>query len=444
MAFHSFEIKHNGTAFAIRIEPANETILAVYLRYGKRPNETHYDYKFLIPDFSSCLPPTDENCTIVNNFMQCVGRENVTYKSVNFTKPGLPKSCAPQGDDVPPPAPPEEGEEAVSFKCPDICKYENTTYTNCSCDEIPDIKFLFNSTMGENNQICKAFIDFSLCENETLLCKNSVNVLNCYALQLERFKQCRTILTSPPKLFYGIYGKCLKDPFRVFFNSSVGKAGKWYAGVQYYVPPNDTTTEEEKPVKKSHRYWDWIYNNYWWWRKMTEMTNDDEVESFLKKVVLDYVNDQREKWGFNPVEFDHKRCRWPAWKKKDRVKCEEKVEQRLDLWYQWYEWYYEEEYHNDDDNDDDDGRRKRRSLPLDSKETLDSEEQKAAQLCVVVQEKPPPPRIGETLHLIEEPELDLNVSTFYSFDVDLYTCLFWDEHNNEWSTGGCTVRHVYK
>ena len=80
------------------------------------------------------------------------------------------------------------------------------------------------------------------------------------------------------------------------------------------------------------------------------------------------------------------------------------------------------------------GDRKRRSLSSDSDET-------AERLCVVVEEKPPPFKIGESLPLVEEPpELDENVSALYSFEVSLYTCLFWDETNEEWSTRGCTVR----
>ena len=84
------------------------------------------------------------------------------------------------------------------------------------------------------------------------------------------------------------------------------------------------------------------------------------------------------------------------------------------------------------------GNRKRRSLSSDSDET-------AERLCVVVEEKPPPFKIGESLPLVEEPpELDENVSALYSFEVSLYTCLFWDETNEEWSTRGCTVRLPYR
>ena len=336
MMFHSFEIKHNDTAFAIRIEPANETMLAVYLRHGKKPNLTHFDFMFIIPNFTSCVLPGQENCSIVSDFMTCVETEDAPYKDENYTRPFLPTSCGPAPENetvtVPPPASPEPGKKVQTFECPDVCKYDNFTYDNCTCDELPDVTFLFNSSLDENNDICKAFIDFSLCPNDTLICKNSVNLLSCYVLHLDRFKKCRSILKTTPKLFYGIYAKCLKDPFRVFFNSTVGKAGKWYVGIEYYIPPNDTNTKKEKDRKDS----------------------------------LDF--------------------------------------------------------------------RKRRSLSSDSDET-------AERLCIVVKEKPPPFKIGETLPLVEEtPELDENVSARYSFEVSLYTCLFWEETNEEWSTIGCTVR----
>ena len=336
MMFHSFEIKHNDTAFAIRIEPVNETMLAVYLRYGRKPNLTHFDFKFIIPDFTSCVLPGQENCSIVSDFMTCVETEDAPYKDENYTRPFLPASCGPQPENEtvnpPPPASLGPDGEEQTFECPDACKYDTFTYDNCTCDELPDVTFLFNSSLDENNDICKAFIDFSLCPNDTLICKNSVNLLSCYVLHLDRFKKCRSILRTTPELFYGIYAKCLKDPFRVFFNSTVGKAGKWYVGIEYYIPPNDTNTKKEKDRKDS----------------------------------LDF--------------------------------------------------------------------RKRRSLSSDSDET-------AERLCIVVKEKPPPFKIGETLPLVEEtPELDENVSARYSFEVSLYTCLFWEETNEEWSTRGCTVR----
>lgn len=411
MAYHSFEIKNNDTAFSLRIEPANETILAVYVRYGRRPDETNYDYKFLIPDFSSCLPPGDMNCTMVSEFMQCVGRGNVTYKSVNFTKPGLPKSCGPPHDGTvtPPPAPP-----GTTFKCPDVCKYENYTYPNCSCDEIPDMTFLFNSTMADNSHMCKTFIDFQICENDTLLCKNTVNLLSCYVLQLESYKQCRSMFTIP-QLFYGMYEKCLKDPFRVFYNSSVGKAGKWYVGVQVYVPPNDTTTEEEGGMEEVEESVEGILNYDLFLRKITNMTNETEVKVFVEKYVVDYVNHYRRLRGKGNVTLEDDHCYWPRW----FCHCEKQVRRIMNRWSGNHKWKKE-----------DDKKRKRRSLASD---------ENADRLCVVVKEKSPPPKIGEIMTLVEEHERDLNGSTLYKFDVALYTCLFWDKSKDEWSTAGCTV-----
>ena len=404
MAYHLFEIKNNETAFSVRIEPANETILAVYVRFGRRPDETHYDYKFLIPDFSSCLLPGDMNCTMVSEFMQCVGSENVTYKSANFTKPGLPKSCEPQqnGSTTPPPAPPGQ------FKCPDVCKYENHTYANCTCDDIPDMTFLFNSTMKDNSDTCKAFIDFQICENDTLICKNTVNLLSCYVLQLESYKQCRTMLTNP-RLFYGMYEKCLNDPFRVFYNSSVGKAGKWYVGVQIYVPPNDTTTEEEESDEGILRYDLFL-------KTILNMTDKDEVEVFVEKYVVDYVNNYRRLRGKRNVTLKDRRCYWP-WRWKNR--CKKKVNGIMKWWKDQHKWKKENGK-----------KRKRRSL---------SSDENADRLCVVVKEKSPPPKFGENITLVEEHELDVKTSTLYNFDVALYTCLFWDESKEEWSTAGCTV-----
>ena len=438
MMFHSFEIKHNDTAFAIRIEPVNETMLAVYLRYGRKPNLTHFDFKFIIPDFTSCVLPRQENCSIVSDFMTCVETEDAPYKDENYTRPFLPASCGPEsGNETLKPPPPAshgpDGEEQT-FECPDACKYDNFTYDNCTCDELPDVTFLFNSSLDENNDICKAFIDFSLCPNDTLICKDSVNLLSCYLLHLDRFKQCRSILKTTPKLFYGIYAKCLKDPFRVFFNSTVGKAGKWYVGIEYYIPPNDTNTEKEEEKKDSLDFeanepdWDRL-EKLGWWRKLIKQNKEDNARRYLEGKVLRWAKWARWRTSFQGDDVYDQNCSF--WYLFRKYECGKFVDRYLGYWRLW-----QDKKDDGDDDEEEDSDRKRRSLSSDSDET-------AERLCVVVEEKPPPFKIGETLSLVEEPpELDENVSALYSFDVSLYTCLFWDETNEEWSNRGCTVRFV--
>ncbi|XP_078384727.1 sperm receptor for egg jelly-like [Oculina patagonica] len=304
MAYHSFNITHHDTAFSIRIQPMNETRYIVYLRYGKRPNETHFDYQFLIPDFTSCLPPEDENCTIVSEFMQCLGANSTPYHDANFTKPGQQTYCGPpKNDSVPAPAPPEDGEEEEDFSCPEICSYGNLTFSNCSCDEIPDVSFLFpNATIAEDIQTCRDFINFSLCPNNTMLCKNSINLLSCYLLEFERFEQCRAILTTPRKLFYDIYGRCTDDPFKVFFNHTVGKAGKWYVGVQVYIPPFVNDTEEEEEDEDDFEFEDWK-------DAVRNMTDEDDVEEYLEAHIVAVVNSGKN----TTVELDDDDCGLYRW-----------------------------------------------------------------------------------------------------------------------------------
>lgn len=425
MAFHTFNISNEDTAFSIRIEPVNETRFVVYLRHGKRPNETDFDFEFLVPDFSSCLPPNDENCSMVSQFMECVGVESIPYQQVNFTKPGQKTYCGPPKNEsvpAPAPAPPENGEEEEDFKCPELCRQGDLTFADCSCDEIPDISFLFpNATTEEDAQTCRDLIDFALCENDTTLCKNSVNLLNCYLLQLGRFEQCREILSTPRKLFYDIYGKCLDDPFKVFFNHSVGKPGKWFVGVKVYIPPfvNETVEEEQEPPEEGED----DYESSEWWQAIREMTDEEEVEELLEEYIVNKVRAERN----SEVELDDRKCWvwvwvWRWWRFRwRRWSCERWVSYRLEQW---------QDYQNG-------GGRKRRSL---LSNTTDSDtEIKAKRLCILVKEKDPPPKIGEEMVLVEEPEFEINVSSSYSFDVKLYTCLFWDEENDEWSTKGCKV-----
>lgn len=419
MAYHTFNISYEDTAFSIRIQPVNETRFVVYLKHGKRPNETDFDYEFLVPDFSSCLPPNDENCSMVSQFMECVGVENVPYQQVNFTKPGQKTYCGPpKNDSVPAPAPPENGDEAEDFKCPEMCRQGDLTFTDCSCDEIPDVSFLFpNATIEEDAQTCIDFIDFALCENDTTLCKNSVNLLTCYLLRLGRFEQCLEILSTPRKLFYDIYGKCLDDPFKVFFNHSVGKPGKWFVGVKVYIPPfvNETEEEEQEPGEGEDDF-----ESSKWWLETREIKEKKEVKKLLEEYIVDKVSAETN----STVELDDDKCRvrrwwWWWWR------CKKWVSHILDKW----EVYQNIKKHF--------GGRKRRSLLSNS--TDSDSEIKAKRLCILVKEKDPPPKIGEKMVLVEEPEFEINVSSSYSFDVKLYTCLFWDEDNDEWSTKGCKV-----
>jgi len=419
MAYHTFNISYEDTAFSIRIQPVNETRFVVYLKHGKRPNETDFDYEFLVPDFSSCLPPNDENCSMVSQFMECVGVENVPYQQVNFTKPGQKTYCGPpKNDSVPVPAPPENGDEAEDFKCPEMCRQGDLTFTDCSCDEIPDVSFLFpNATIEEDAQTCIDFIDFALCENDTTLCKNSVNLLTCYLLRLGRFEQCLEILSTPRKLFYDIYGKCLDDPFKVFFNHSVGKPGKWFVGVKVYIPPfvNETEEEEQEPGEGEDDF-----ESSKWWLETREIKEKKEVKKRLEEYIVDKVSAETN----STVELDDDKCRvrrwwWWWWR------CKKWVSHILDKW----EVYQNIKKHF--------GGRKRRSLLSNS--TDSDSEIKAKRLCILVKEKDPPPKIGEKMVLVEEPEFEINVSSSYSFDVKLYTCLFWDEDNDEWSTKGCKV-----
>ena len=423
MAYHTFNITYDDTAFSIRIQPANETRFVVYLKHGKRPNETDFDYEFLVPDFSSCLLPSDENCSMVSQFMQCAGAENVPYQQVNFTKPGQKTYCGPpENETVPAPAPPEDGEQQQDFSCPEMCRQGNLTFTNCSCDEIPDISFLFpNATIEEDVLTCRDFIDFALCENGTTLCKNSVNLLTCYLMQLGRFDQCLEILSTPRKLFYDIYGKCLDDPFKVFFNHSVGKPGKWFVGVKVYIPPFVNETEEEDQELEEGED---DFESSQWWLEIKEMTEEEEVEELLQEYIVDKVSAQTN----STVELDDRECRVWWWRRRwRRWRCNWWVTYRLN---QWKRYQRQQRWP---------GGRKRRSLLLNS--TDSDSEIKAKRLCIVVKEKDPPPKIGEQMALVEEPEFEVNVSSSYSFDVKLYTCLFWDEDNDEWSTKGCKVNY---
>ena len=205
-------------------------------------------------------------------------------------------------------------------------------------------------------------------------------------------------------------------------------------GIEYYIPPNDTNTEKEKEKKDSLDFgedepdWDGL-EKLGWWRKLIKQNKEDNARRYLEGKVLRWAKWARWRTSFQGDDVYDQNCSFWYWFRK--YECGKFVDRYLGYWRLWHD-----KKDDGDDDEEEDSDRKRRSLSSDSDET-------AERLCVVVEEKPPPFKIGETLRLVEEPpELDENVSALYSFDVSLYTCLFWDETNEEWSNRGCTVRFV--
>lgn len=159
----------------------------------------------------------------------------------------------------------------------------------------------------------------------------------------------------------------------------------------------------------------------------------------MKEFLEESVVEQMSKYYNATLELND--CWWY-----NGVKCKDVVRYLLRRWQKWMEENsddHEHDGHKNDDHDPDDHehdkrRRKRRSLlPKDNDPESDV---KAETLCIKVDEKPAPPKVGAKMELIEIPVRDIDVSTLYTFDVRFYTCLFWDELKDEWSTRGCKVK----
>ena len=184
-----------------------------------------------------------------------------------------------------------------------------------------------------------------------------------------------------------------------------------------YIPPFVNETEEEETEEGEDDF-----ESSEWWQEIREITKRKKVKKLLEEYIVDKVSAETG----SAVELDDDECRvrwwwwWLRW-----LSCERWVSYRLNRWriYQNFKRRL--------------GGRKRRSLLSNSTDT--DSEIKAKRLCILVKEKDPPPKIGDEMALVEEPEFEINVSSSYSFDVKLYTCLFWDEDNDEWSTKGCKV-----
>ena len=444
MTLHKFEIPYNDTAFHVRIEPLNETILTIYLRYGERPNRTNYDFSFTIPDFSSCLPPEEENCTVAFEFMQCL---NISHDTVRDVESYVdPTNCPPIAEQTLPPLPTGEEveisttEPKVIYPCPaSNCTYENYTYENCSCTMIPRLSFLLKdgwSNAGDD-AACQRLRNFVICpkpsgncseenctrdsldqnsdgerehfrnESQNLCGKNEVNFLSCYPnVTRNRFETCKEIFYKPPKLFYGEYGKCLQDPFKYYFPPEDGRAGDYFVAITYYTPP----VQVEMNTSLLKRYREELLRNASMIIGYNVSWEECEIEGKDCSELLDSFEQELED---EQDEIEGNKTKDKTRKRRRRRRRNRRKRNR--------------------------GDRDRRSVS-----TIPEDETPGKRICAVVKEKPPPPKPSNELETEKlpyaEPEYEPNISTLYTFEVNLFNCLFWDEENERWSTLGCRVR----
>ena len=476
---HHFEVPHSDTSFRIRIEPVKEIILTGYVGYMKRPNISSFDFNFTIPDFSSCQPPEDKNCTLAREFIAClnISDDEIIKYVENYTDP---TSCPPPDVDESAAAP---GEPTVEFPCPvPQCKYHNITYRNCSCTKIPSMLFKTDPSRSTDTKVCQHFVNFISCVNSSCeeafsagnrsygrsnesLCKAEANFLSCFPSisGVESFRKCKKGLVKRFRRFYGRFGKCLHDPFSFFFPSTELKgAGTYYvAVVNRFVSPfeqgnktqlasNSSIVEGKVDIEgglerkrnqllRRARTLDGCVS---WEECRIGNTKCSDLLIVYRKMLVQQEKKRLEKEKREREKKKKEEARKKRKKKKEDRKKKEKNHNKK----------------NKQNGDDGEDRRKRRSpfyRPngegndgdkndepkfVNGQSSTNQRTRRAAtsgasltgkprRVCVDVDEKPPPSKtvFNESHHIA------------YQFVVQLFKVWFWSEAWDAWNSSGCVV-----
>ena len=429
--FRKFHISHNYSAGLIRVEPVNESILEVFVKYGQRPNATHHDFRFLSPNFSSCLPPEDLNCSMAAEFLQCLGIDEHKMQTVESYMD--PTSCPPEAPT--PPGGAEENEDdtmsAAFYPCPPSkCSHQNISYYDCSCTMIPHVSFLWNETVSNDVEACQSFVKFVTCAESSVdcalaecprnactngtcqsagiqPCKDEVNFLSCYpGVTYDRLKTCQAILHPRPELLYRKYGECKRDPFASFFPAEYGRVGDVFISVRVYEPE-----EPKEPFP------DW---------------NETDADALLhyRELLLQNASlaeGYRVSWG--ECEINNVSCAdlLTAYRRKREYWDEERGK--------GYRKIKDGREKGDNGNEDDDrSRRRRREVPTEPDGSGSTQKR-----CTVVEEKPPPEKKDDNELPTDSVIVDSSNASLYSLDVYTFSCQYWDDVQEEWSTFGCKV-----
>ena len=388
---HHFEVPHSDTSFTIRIEPVNETMLTGYVGYMKRPSISSFDFNFTIPDFSSCQPPEDKNCTLAREFIACL----------NISDDEIIKHVETCMDPTPCPRGPVNLSAAVPQ-----CKYHNITYRNCSCTKIPSMLFKTDPSRSTDTKACQHFVNLISCVNSSCeeafsasgnrsygrsnesLCKAEANFLSCFPniSGVDSFRKCKNILVKEFRPFYGRFGKCLRDPFSFFFPSTELKG----AGTYYVAVVNRSVNSVEQGNK-------------------TQLASN--IEGALERKEKELL--RRAKTLGGCVSWEE--CRI------ENTTCS-------DLLMDYRKMLEQEKKRPEKEEEvDKEHRRKRRAATSGPSPT-----RKPRRMHVIVV-KPPPSKgraSNEFNHIA------------YTFDVQLFAIRFWNETEDSWSSEGCVVRIV--
>ena len=425
---HHFDVPHNDTSFSIRIKPVKDIILTGYVGYMKRPNISSFDFNFTIPDFSSCQPPEDKNCTLAREFIACLNiSDDEIIKYVESYAD--PTSCPPPDVDESTAAPEEP---TVKFPCPvPQCQYHNITYRNCSCAKIPSMLFKTDPSRSTDTKACQHFVNFISCVNSSCeeafsagnssygrsnesLCKAEANFLYCFPniSGVKSFRKCKKILVKKFPTFYGRFGDCLRDPFSFFFPSTELKgAGTYYvAVVNRSVSPFEQGNKTQRASNSS----------------IVEGMVD--IEGGLERKRNQLLRKARTLDGC--VSWEE--CRIGNTKCSDSLIVEKQNDGQ--------DRRKRRSPFDRPNGEGDDGDKNDEPKFVNGQSSTNQRTRRAAtsgasltgkprRVCVDVDEKPPPSKtvFNESYHLA------------YRFDVQLFNFRFWSEAGDAWNSSGCVV-----
>lgn len=461
---HKFYVDKDKTAFEIILELAQEKFVTVYVRYGRRVTKTKYDYEYYHPDLTSCVePPERDNCTGVEDFMDCMDLNfNDTKRfNISLNGTGLNNTLANQ----------------------------NATFDSPTCPNvsIPDVSFLSNQSEPRNMNQCLSYHDIATCPpcpsppsngssnytgsnngtfldppgcgtnvfnnitNTTIVCTKVQRFLTCVNRTVERYEKCKSLLTKK-KLIYNRYVKCHKNINRRYIGvDKFNTSGNYYIAVCYnstqwpppttLPPPTTTTAPTTSPYTTANITTTDVPTTTKGGKDRRRRFADEYLNSELRIGSLDGSKSRN-----NDAELRLDSRNHDA-QSKEREASDFDAELRLAT---ENDYFPPKESSSDFDSElrlarsTEDTQSKERILHRNRRQVNNTLAKTKKRKCAKAEEKPAPtiPPTPTEFPPAREQIYNTNTSLNYSMEINTFCCVFRNETTNEWSSDGCRVRNV--
>lgn len=407
---HKIFVGKNDTAFELEFKLTQDKYTKVYVRFEKRAHKIKHDYSYYHPDLSSCVePPERDNCTGVEDFMKCMGIPlNGTSNTNNLNKNSSHCQNTPDVHFLANSNLPRKNSTCLEY-------HEIASCPPCPRNESRNVSG--NTTLGVNTTFILAnFTGRPDCVNTThFVCPKVQEFLECQNLTVKKYQECKPLLHRK-KLIYNKYEKCHRNIWRHFVGIDIFNTSGWYYVAMCYnseplLPPTTIPLTTTASVTTTSA-------------PTTSAPTTSAPTTSAPKTSANTVKPTTKKSWI--------RATWP---KRSRKKRSVRSFDYEDLEYKdLFGDSQSKEFIQVHEMQDD----------FESLATIKHRSRRATsqRKCAVVEEKPPPTLVPPppTEFPPTKPQVyNASTSLNYTFDSNLFTCLYWNETLDIWDTNGCRV-----